>query len=102
MRSVGLVTRGAATRSPCLRGGLIDADIATAGVQPSCRVEVVSDAGTPLESRSELPRCDAAIRQRCFTLGVDAACAETETQLAFRVDDAAVNETLTVSCDVAD
>jgi hypothetical protein len=95
MRSVGLVTRGAATRSPCLRGGLLDVDLAASGVQPACRVEVVSDG-----THSELPPCDRADGQRCFTVEVDARCAETETKLAVRVDDAADNETLTVACDV--
>jgi len=100
MRDVGLVTRGAATRSHCLRGALIDIDAAAGGIQPACRVEVASDVGTPLETRIELPPCDRAEGKRCFTLDIDAGCADTETQLAFGVDGRADNETLTVACDV--
>jgi hypothetical protein len=100
MRNVGLITRGAATRSHCLRGALIDADAAAPGIQPTCRVYVASDAGTPLERRLEVPACDRADGERCFTLEVDPTCAETETQLAFRVDDRAGKETMTVVCDV--
>lgn len=78
MRDVGLITRGAATRSRCLRGALVDTDAAP-GVQPRCRV---------LAGAKEVP----------FTVGFDAACAETETQLAVEIDEAAV--TVTVTCDV--
>lgn len=100
MRDVGLVTRGAATRSRCLRGALLDVDPAAPGIQPACRVEVASDVGTPQETRIEVPPCDRAEGTRCFTVDVDAACTDTETQLAFRVDDPADNETVTVACDV--
>lgn len=100
MRSVGLVTRGAATRSHCLRGALIDVDPAAAGIQPACRVEVASDVGTNLETRIQLRSCDRAEGQRCFTVDIDAECPDTETQLAFRVHDRADNESLTVTCDV--
>ena len=100
MRDVGLVTRGAATRSHCLRGALIDADAAASGIQPTCRVEIASDVGTPLEKRIEVPRCDDADSTRCFTVDLDAACTDTETQLAFRVLGAADNETLTIDCEV--
>ena len=102
MRDVGMITREAATRSHCLRGSLRDADAATAGLQPRCRVEVARGVGTDFETRDEVPPCTAADSARCFTLGVDAACAETETQLAFRVVGAEDNETLTVTCDVDD
>lgn len=100
MRDAGLVTRGAATRSHCLRGALIDVDAAASGVQPACRVEVATDVGTPLEKRIELPRCDDADSARCFTVDVDAACTDTDTQLAFRVLAPADNETLTIDCEV--
>jgi hypothetical protein len=101
MRNAGLVTRGAATRSHCLRGALIDVDVAAQGVQPTCRVEVASDVGTALEKRNEVPPCDrAAAGQRCFSVDVDAACGDTETGLAFHVDDGASKETLTVVCNV--
>jgi len=100
MRDVGLVTRGAATRSHCLRGAVLDTDAATSGVQPMCRVEVASDVGTPLETRIVVPACEGANGARCFTVGIDAACGDTETQLAFRVLDAADNETLTIDCEV--
>lgn len=100
MRDVGLVTRGAATRSHCLRGALIDVDAAAPGIQPRCRVEVARDVGTALETRIEVPPCDGALDERCFTVSSDAACADTETQLAFRVDDGLDNETVTVACDV--
>jgi hypothetical protein len=98
MRNVGLVTRGAATRSHCLRGALIDVDAAAPGVQPACRVRVSSDLGT---RGIEVPPCDGAVGERCFTVDIDArGCADTETQLAFAVLDRAANETLTVDCDV--
>ena len=100
MRDVGLVTRGAATRSHCLRGALIDVDAAAPGIQPRCRVEVARDVGTALETRIEVPPCDGALDERCFTVSSDAACSDTETQLAFRVDDGLDNETVTVACDV--
>ncbi|HEY5921094.1 MAG TPA: hypothetical protein VIV11_05455 [Kofleriaceae bacterium] len=100
MRNVGLVTRGAATRSHCLRGALIDVDAAAPGIQPTCRVDVASDVGTQLETRLQVPPCDGAEATRCFTVDVDAGCADTETKLAFRVRDRADNETLTVTCDV--
>lgn len=100
MRNVGLVTRGAATRSHCLRGALIDVDAAAPAVQPACRVQVASDAGTPLERRTEVPPCDRADGGRCFTVDIDPGCADTETQLAFRVLERQGNETLTVACDV--
>jgi len=102
MRDIGSVTRRAATRSHCLGGPLIDADAAAPGIQPACRVEGVSDVGTELERRIEVPACDVAGGTRCFTIDIDAACAETETQLAFRVVDPAANETLTITCDVED
>jgi hypothetical protein len=98
MRDVGLVTRGAATRSPCLRGELRDRDVATAGVQPACRVETVDAAG----GRVELPSCDRAEGRDCFTLAVDPACAETETQLAVQVAERSDDKTLTVACEVAE
>jgi hypothetical protein len=100
MRDVGLVTRGAATRSRCLRGALSDTDAAAAGIQPACRVEVATDVGTALETRIALQPCDRSDVARCFTVDLDAACGDTETQLAVRVDDRADNETLTVVCDV--
>ena len=99
MRDVGLVTRGAATRSRCLRGALRDTDAAP-GVQPTCRVEIASDVGTAKETRTEVLPCDGKTSARCFTIDSDTACAETETKLAFRVADAAANETLTIDCDV--
>lgn len=100
MRDVGLVTRGAATRSHCLRGALSDVDPAAPGIQPACRVEVASDVGTNLATRGQLPPCDRAEGKRCFTIDIEAECADTETQLAFHVLDRADNETLTVTCDV--
>ena len=100
MRNVGLVTRGAATRSHCLRGALSDVDAGVPGIQPKCRVEVANDVGTTLEKRIEVPPCDGASSERCFTVDVDAACAETETQLAFHLGDAPTKETMTVFCDV--
>ena len=106
MRGIGLVTRAAATRSHCLRGPLIDADAAAPGVQPACRVEVASNVGLPLETRIEVPPCDPRDRaegERCFTVDLDAACADTETQLAFRIEDddgGGENETLIAACDV--
>jgi hypothetical protein len=100
MRSVGLVTRGAATRSPCLRGAVTDVDAAAPGIQPACRVELASDVGTTLATRTDVPPCAGAEDTRCFTVGIDAACADTETQLAFEVRDRADDETVTVVCDV--
>lgn len=100
MRDVGLVTRGAATRSHCLRGALIDADAAASGIQPACQVEIASDVGTSLEKRTQVPPCDAADSVRCFTVGIDATCGDTETQLAFRVLGSADNETLSIDCEV--
>ncbi len=100
MGDIGRVTRDAASRSHCLAGPLTDANVATLGIQPACRVESVSDVGTDLERRVQVPPCDVAGDTRCFTIDTDAACADTETQLAFRVADAALDETLTVACDV--
>ncbi|HUS32431.1 MAG TPA: hypothetical protein VMZ53_28215 [Kofleriaceae bacterium] len=100
MRDVGLVTRDAATRSRCLRGALLDIDAATAGVQPACRVVVARDVGTRLDKQTELPPCTGSQTTRCYTIDKEAACAATDTRLAVRVDDQAVDETLTVSCDV--
>jgi hypothetical protein len=96
MRDVGLVTYGAATRSRCLRGTLGDLDAAAPGVQPACRVWATSASGT----RTIVPPCDGPQSTRCFTLGIDNACAGTETHLAFRVADSA-DETLTVDCDMS-
>ncbi|MBA3502584.1 MAG: hypothetical protein M4D80_26560 [Myxococcota bacterium] len=98
MREVGLVTRGAATRSRCLRGALSDLDVSAPGLQPACRVEVVDDVG----ARVELPSCDRATARDCFTLAVDPACEETETQLAVQVAERAGNETVTVACEVVE
>jgi hypothetical protein len=101
MRNVGRVTRDVATRSHCLRGAVIDRDAKTPGVQASCRVEAVSGMGTAQETRTEVPPCEPALGARCFSVVVDPLeCSETETQLAFRVDDGAAGETLTVTCDV--
>jgi hypothetical protein len=113
MRDVGLVTRAAATRSHCLRGALVDVDN-TPGIQPRCRVYAATDAragsrtespieaqGEPwIEARVEVPACGDAGGSRCFTIEVDPTCGDTETQLAFHVDDEATSETLTVACDV--
>ena len=101
MGDIGLVTRRAATRSHCLGGRLIDANAGAAGIQPTCRVEVATDVGTDAERRIEVPPCDGAAG-RCFTIDTDAACADTETRLAFEVSNPAENETLTIACDVAD
>jgi hypothetical protein len=103
LRDAGLVTRAAATRSRCLRGALVDTDRAAPGIQPLCRVEVAGDVGTALETRAELPACGEATAdgERCFTIETDAACADTETQLAFHVDDGVRPETLIVRCDVS-
>ncbi len=107
MRDVGLITRNVASRSHCLRGSLVDVDIAAQGVQPACRVEAVSDAGSKLELREVIPPCNGTNNSRCFTVDVDAfGCSETETRLAFHVEEhgssesAAKLSTLTVTCDV--
>jgi hypothetical protein len=100
MRGIGLVTRGAATRSHCLRGAVIDTDAVVTGIQPACHVEVASEVGTPLETRLGVRPCDGPDDMRCFTIETDAACSETETQLAFSVRDDAYKQTLTVTCDV--
>jgi hypothetical protein len=101
MRDVGLVTRGVATRSHCLRGALIDVDAEASGIQPACRVEVARNVGSLGETRVEVPPCDRSDGSGCFTVDVDTTeCAETETQLAFRVEGAGEQETLTVTCDV--
>ena len=100
MRGVGLVTRRAATRSRCLHGALIDSDDVALGIQPTCRVEAVRDPGTSVETRLDVPPCGGVVGTRCFTVEVDAACADTESKLAFRVDTQAENETLSVACDV--
>jgi hypothetical protein len=98
MRDIGNVTLRAATRSHCLAGPLIDTDRAAPGIQPACRVRV--DVVDDLSRRTELPHCDTAEGSRCFTLESDPTCADTETQLAFRVSGAASNETLSIACDV--
>lgn len=103
MRDVGLVTRAAATRSHCLRGPLIDRDVAAPGIQPACHVEVVHEVGSVHEKRTALPPCDGDDAMRCFTVEAAAdECAETETQLAFRIQNGGDDETLSVSCDVDD
>ena len=96
MRDVGLITRGAAKRSTCLRGQVYDVDAGVPGLQPSCHVEAV--LGT---QHVDIPPCTGA-SGRCFTLATDAtACADTETHLAFDVADTTAGETLSISCDVA-
>jgi hypothetical protein len=103
LRDAGLVTRAAATRSQCLRGPLADADATERGIQPACRIEAVTGAGTAEETRTELPPCTGAAEgERCFTVDVDAAaCADTETQLAFQLAGGeSEGETLIVACDV--
>jgi hypothetical protein len=89
MRDVGLVTRAAATRSRCLRGAVRDTK--------SCRVEGITDEGTPRERRVEVPPCESAESRRCYTIGNDATC---DSKLAFDFAGTAADETLTVSCDV--
>jgi hypothetical protein len=93
MRDVGLIARGAATRSHCLRGSMRDSDARTLGIQPACYVEAQGDVPR------RLPRCRDADDTGCFTVDVDPACSETETQLAFHVRDRE-DRTLTVACDV--
>lgn len=99
MNDIGKTTRRAATRSRCLSGALVDVETAP-GIQPACHVEGIREVGSGIEQRTRVPRCDGASRTRCFTLETDAACADTETQLAFHVFDAASDETLTIACDV--
>ncbi len=98
MRDVGLVTRGAATRSRCLHGSLIDDDGVTPGIQPTCRVDVATGDATSREAWSAVPSCDRSSGGPCFTVETDAAC-ETETNLAVRVEGGA-DETVSVTCDV--
>ncbi len=101
MRDVGLVTRGAAARSPCLRGGLRDTDAIAPGIQPRCRVEAIRhDVRGPKSTGIEVPLCERAERARCFTVEVDAGCAETASQLAVRVLEPGLGETLTVDCEI--
>jgi hypothetical protein len=103
MRDVGLVTRGVAMRSTCLRGSLLDRDVATAGIQPACHVDVIGPGDRAQQKRIAVPPCTASETTRCFTIDADAAqCAETETQLAFHIHNGGENEALTVSCDVDD
>lgn len=103
MRDVGLVTRGAATRSTCLRGSLLDRDVTTAGIQPACHVEVIGEGERSQTKRTAVPPCTDGETTRCFTIEPAAeACAETQTQLAFRIHNGGDNEALTVSCDVDD
>jgi hypothetical protein len=100
MHDVGLVTHGAATRSRCLRGTLVDADTATDGLQPTCQVELVRAFGTTSAERTRVPACDATTSGPCFTIAADPACAGTESELAVNVGPHAEDETLTVECDV--
>ena len=71
-----------------------------------CLFDPPGPDGLVRETRAELPPCSGARSERCFTVGRDDGCADTETQLAFRlvddrlVDDRAEHETLTVACDV--
>ncbi len=105
MRDAGLVTRSVATRSHCLRGRMIDYDAQAPGVQPSCTVQAASNAGTPEETREEIVPCVGGDTGRCFTVEADPIeCADSETQLAFRVQDSpdGGRETMTVRCDVHD
>jgi hypothetical protein len=105
MRDAGLVTRSVATRSHCLRGRLIDFDVQAPGVQPACTVQAATNAGTLQETREDLGPCVGDNTSRCFTIeAAPLECADTETQLAFRVQDSAdgSRETMTVRCDVHD
>ena len=101
MRDVGLVTRGAATRSTCLRGSLVDRDVSTTGVQPSCHVDVIGEGDRAQHKLVPVPPCTSGDTTRCYTIDADAAeCAETATQLAFHIHHGDGAEALTVSCDV--
>jgi len=103
MRDLGLVTRDVATRSPCLRGALIDSDVGERGIQPTCRVEISSAMGTAFETHEAVQPCERSYGSRCFTMDVDAyQCADTETQMAVHVEGVADSETLTVRCEVDD
>jgi hypothetical protein len=99
MRETALVARGAAKRSPCLRGGLIDANRVEPGIQPRCEVHAMTGARTKLETRVAIPECDRSGGDRCFTIDFDATC-ETETQLAVRLTESQDHETLVVDCEV--
>jgi hypothetical protein len=103
MRDVGLVTRGAATRSTCLRGSLLDRDVSTSGIQPACHVDVIGPGDRAQQKLIAVPPCTGTETTRCFTIDADAEqCAETETQLAFHIHNGGDNEAMTVSCDVDD
>jgi len=99
MREAGLIARDTARKSGCLRGALADSDPAAPGTQPSCKVDAVSDPGTPQEVRRKLPACSERRDERCFTIQRDeAACAATETQLAVSAPNGQAGETLVVRC----
>jgi hypothetical protein len=57
---------------PCLRGDLKDVDADAAGVQPSCRVFLATDAFRPTEVRRELDACEGD-GSACFQITTDAA-----------------------------
>jgi hypothetical protein len=71
----------------CIRGTLVDADLAAEGLQAECEVAYVFDQGLPSESEQRLPACDAAPpNQPCWQLQEDpVACAQYPTGLALRV-----------------
>lgn len=99
MHDVGLVTRGAATRSGCLRGALIDHDESRVGIQPACHVYVRGSAAKGDETRERVPACDHPGDTGCYTLDDDSTC--TGTGVAVHLHDVSVGQTLHVVCDVS-
>lgn len=59
---------------PCIKGNLMDVDPDTEGEQFGCTVSDVQHAGTPQQTETILPACDATNSVKpCWHIGVDAA-----------------------------
>jgi hypothetical protein len=91
MRDLGLVARGAAKRSRCLRGGAIEPS--------SCRVEAAIEVAGIRASHRSIAPCKDASDTHCFTIDPDPTC--DGSQLAFSVrEPIGPSETLSVRCEL--
>jgi hypothetical protein len=103
LRSASSLIAGSATGGPCLVGPLRDVEPDIAGVQYDCRVYDAAWRGTPEETRTPIPSCDApGAGLPCYELTVDDdVCGHTETGLAvdvIREAGTAVDDHVLVRC----
>jgi hypothetical protein len=83
LQAISSFMGGVAGRSPCLYGNLADADAASPGIQPECRVFEVFDPDTAAERREEIRACQSADDVDCYRIERDGvSCSLTATQLA--------------------